>query len=183
MLAQFHSAYDAVQCAIQIQKVARQELESHLHIGIHLGDVTNEDNDVFGDGVNVASRIQGIADPGGIYISESIGNAIRNRADIKTKYLGEAELKNVDHPVKVFAIQGAGFPVPVFKPKSLKTKRTKAIVSLAIFAVLVIAGWFIIKKISKADMTRIESLVVLPIANLLVQKNRNTLWKAFMMPS
>ena len=55
VLAQFNSAYDAVQCAVEIQKVARQELESHLRIGIHLGDVTNEDNDVFGDGVNVAS--------------------------------------------------------------------------------------------------------------------------------
>ena len=166
VLAQFNSAYDAVRCAVEIQKIARQELESHLRIGIHLGDVTNEDNDVFGDGVNVASRIQGIADPGGIYISESIEKAIRNRADIGTKYLGEAELKNVDYPVKVFAIQGTGFPVPAFKPKSHKPKKKKAILSLVIFAILVTAGWLIIQKISKADIARIDSLVVLPIANL-----------------
>ena len=166
VLAQFNSAYDAVQCAIEIQKVARQELESHLRIGIHLGDVTNEDNDVFGDGVNVASRIQGIADPGGIYISESIENAIRNRSDIKTKYLGEAELKNIDYPVKVFAIQSEDFPVPAFKPKSHKTKKKRIILSLAIIMILGIAGWFIITKISNADIGRIQSLVVLPIANL-----------------
>ncbi|HEX6848621.1 MAG TPA: adenylate/guanylate cyclase domain-containing protein [Chitinophagaceae bacterium] len=173
VLAQFNSAYDAVQCGVKIQQVARQELESHLRIGIHLGDITNEDNDVFGDGVNVASRIQGIADPGGIYISESVEKAIRNRADITTKYLGEAELKNVDYPVKVFAIQGAGFPMPVFKPKSRKTKRKKVILSLAIFVILAIGGWFIIKKTSKADNASIESLVVLPIANLTGSEEHN----------
>jgi class 3 adenylate cyclase len=119
VLAQFHSAYDAVQCAIEIQKAARQVLGMQLRIGIHLGDVTNEDNDVFGDGVNVASRIQGITDPGGIYISESIENAIRNRLDIGRKFLGEAELKNVDYPVRVYAIQGEGLPAPglIRKPK------------------------------------------------------------------
>ena len=84
------SAYDAVRCAIEIQKAARQVLEGQLRIGIHLGDVTNDDNDVFGDGVNVASRIQGIADPGGIYISESIENAIRNRSRYSHKISGRS---------------------------------------------------------------------------------------------
>jgi len=165
VLAQFNSAYDAVQCAIEIQKTARLKLEKQLRIGIHLGDITSENNDVFGDGVNVASRIQGIADPGGIYISASIENAIRNRSEIKTKYLGEAELKNVDYPVKVFAIQGEGFPLPAFIPKSRKTKKNRVILSLAIFIILGIATWFIIKN-SKADISSIRSLAVLPIRNL-----------------
>jgi adenylate cyclase len=166
VLAQFTSAYDAVQCAVEIQKVAKQELESQLRIGIHLGDITNEDNDVFGDGVNVASRIQGIADPGGIYLSESIENAIRNRSDINTKYVGEADLKNVNYPVKVFAIQGAGFPLPAYHPKSRRTKKKKSLLSLTIVTILVIGGWFIIMKNSQTDIGRIESLAVLPIANL-----------------
>ena len=166
VLAQFNSAYDAVQCAIEIQKIARQKLERQLRIGIHLGDITTENNDVFGDGVNVASRILGIADPRGIYISASIENAIRNRSDIKTKYLGEAELKNVDYPVKVFAIQGEGFPLPAFKPKSHKDKRKRVILSLAIFTILGLAAWIIIMKNSKADVVGIQSLAVLPIANL-----------------
>ena len=166
VLAEFRSAYDAVKCAIEIQNAARQELDSQLRIGIHLGDITTEDNDAFGDGVNLASRIQGIADPGGIYISESIENAIRNRSDIQTKYLGEAELKNVDYPVKVFAIQGEGFPVPLFKPKPGKTKQARILLALALVAILGIAGWLILQNKSGADIRKIQSLVVLPISNL-----------------
>ena len=165
VLAQFNSAYDAVKCAIEIQKAA-QVLEGQLRIGIHLGDVTNEDNDVFGDGVNVASRIQGIADPGSIYISESIENAIRNRSDIKTKYLGEAELKNVNYSVKVYAIQGKGFPVAASITKPKKTKQTGILLLLALVAILGIAGWLMIRNISKADVSKIQSLVILPISNL-----------------
>ena len=166
VLAQFNSAYDAVQCAIEIQKTARLKLERQLRIGIHLGDITSENNDVFGDGVNVASRIQGIADPGGIYISASIENAIRNRSDIKIQYLGEAELKNVDYPVKVFAVQGEGFPVSTFKPKSRQTKKKKFLLSLAIVTILGIAVWFIIIKNPKTAVGSIQSLAVLPIVNL-----------------
>ena len=65
-LAQFSSAIDAVNCAIEIQKSARGDLDGKLRIGIHLGDITFEDNDIYGDGVNVASRLESIADPGGI---------------------------------------------------------------------------------------------------------------------
>ena len=85
ILAQFSSATDSVQCAIDIQKQARKELGAQIRIGIHLGDVTFENNDVFGDGVNIASRLQSIADPGGIYISESIHNAIRSQKDIESQ--------------------------------------------------------------------------------------------------
>ena len=75
ILVQFESAVDSVRCAIEIQKKARKELDGLLRIGIHLGDVTIENNDVFGDGVNIASRLQAIADPGGIYFSDSIQHA------------------------------------------------------------------------------------------------------------
>jgi adenylate cyclase len=132
VLAQFTSAYDAVKCAVEIQDAAREGLERKLRIGIHLGDVTFEDDDILGDGVNLASRIQGIADPGGIYVTESIENAIRNHADIKTKYLGEAALKNVDYPVRVYAIQGEGFPLPLFKQTRRRRKRGRIIDSLVV---------------------------------------------------
>jgi class 3 adenylate cyclase/TolB-like protein/Flp pilus assembly protein TadD len=138
VLAHFNSAYDAVKCAMEIQECAGSVSALKIRIGIHLGDVTMENDDVFGDGVNVASRIQGIADPGGIYVSASIENAVQNRLDIITKYLGEAELKNVEHPTKIFAIQGEGLPIPAFKPKTRHTRKIK----------------------------KIESLVILPFANL-----------------
>ena len=71
-LAKFGTALDAVNCAVNIQETARAKLDGKLRIGIHLGDITIENEDVYGDGVNVASRLESIADPGGIYISESI---------------------------------------------------------------------------------------------------------------
>lgn len=112
-LVSFSSAIQAVNCAIEIQKATDSEL--NLRIGIHLGDVTFKNNDVYGDGVNVASRIESIADPGGIYISESVHKAIRGRTELDTLALGEFYLKNVEYPVDVFAIQGEGLPKPTQK--------------------------------------------------------------------
>ncbi|MGD9329497.1 MAG: adenylate/guanylate cyclase domain-containing protein, partial [Cyclobacteriaceae bacterium] len=112
ILAQFSSATDSIQCAIEIQRRAGKELGAQLRIGIHLGDVTFENNDVFGDGVNIASRLQSICDPGGIYISESVQNAIRGRKDIKSQYLGEVTLKNVNIPLKTYYVRERGFPIP-----------------------------------------------------------------------
>jgi len=125
-MAQFGSALDAVKCAVAIQKSARGELDAKLRIGIHLGDVTVEDNDVHGDGVNVASRLESIADPGGIYISDNIEKAIRGQSDIQAKLLGEINLKNVDYSVKTYALQGVGLPEPKSKKGSNK-KLTRSI--------------------------------------------------------
>ena len=94
-MARFSTALDAVNCSIEIQETARGELDAKLRIGIHLGDVTVEEDDVHGDGVNVASRLESISDPGGIYISDSIEKAIRELGDVQAKYLGEIKLKNV----------------------------------------------------------------------------------------
>ncbi len=114
-MAQFSTALDAVDCAIDIQKLAKTEIDSKLRIGIHLGDIIVSENDVYGDGVNIASRIESITDPGGIYISESIEKAIRGQTNIKTKFLGEVQLKNVDYGVRTYALQGEGLPVPDIK--------------------------------------------------------------------
>jgi len=114
-MAQFSSALDAVNCALEIQRTSRADFGGDLRIGIHLGDITIEDNDVYGDGVNVAARLESIADPGGIYISESIEKAIRGQSDVQAKYLGEINLKNVDYEVRTYALQGIGIPVPDLK--------------------------------------------------------------------
>ncbi|MCZ6899148.1 MAG: adenylate/guanylate cyclase domain-containing protein, partial [Bacteroidetes bacterium] len=111
-MAQFNSALDAVNCAVAIQKSARAELDAKLRIGIHSGDVTIDNGDVYGDGVNVASRLESITDPGGIYISDNIEKAIRGQSDVQAKLLGEISLKNVDYSVKTYALQGVGLPVP-----------------------------------------------------------------------
>jgi TolB-like protein/class 3 adenylate cyclase/Tfp pilus assembly protein PilF len=119
-MAQFKSAIDAVNCALEIQRTSREDFEGELRIGVHLGDITIENNDVYGDGVNVAARLESITDPGGIFISDAVQKAIRGNFDIHAKYLGELELKNVDYGVRTYALQGAGLPVPKLKQASLK---------------------------------------------------------------
>jgi len=111
-MAQFSSALDAVNCSIEIQESARAKLDGKLRIGIHSGDITIEDDDVYGDGVNVASRLESIADPGGIYISDAIEKAIQGQSNVQAKYLGEVKLKNVAYGVRTYALQGVGLPVP-----------------------------------------------------------------------
>jgi len=94
VLASFNTVSDAVNAAIKIQESCNQAKEFQLRIGIHLGEVVFESNDVFGDGVNVASRIQAIAVPGAIYISESVQNNISNKKEITTRFVKEENLKN-----------------------------------------------------------------------------------------
>jgi TolB-like protein/class 3 adenylate cyclase/Tfp pilus assembly protein PilF len=103
ILSSFYSATDAIQCAQEIQKQAKVE-EIILRIGIHQGEVVFEDNDVFGDGVNVASRLQELADPYTIYISGTVQKEIKNKTHIKTEFVAERSLKNVDEPIKIFNV-------------------------------------------------------------------------------
>ncbi len=114
-LAKFGTALDAVNCAVEIQEIARGKLDAKLRIGLHLGDITIENDDVYGDGVNVASRLESIADPGGIYISDNVEKSIRGQTDVQAKYLGESRLKNVDYGVRTYAVQGVGLPIPEVK--------------------------------------------------------------------
>ncbi len=114
-LVKFGTALDAVKCAVEIQELARAKFDGKIRIGIHLGDITVENDDVFGDGVNVAARLESIADPGGIYISEAIEKAIRGQSEVQAKYLGESKLKNVDYGVRTYAVQGVGLPIPEVK--------------------------------------------------------------------
>ena len=105
-MASFTTASDAIYCALDIQKTLSNIPDLELRIGIHLGEIILEDGDIYGDGVNIASRLQSIADPGGIYISDSVQKAIRGKSDIQYVMLGELELKNVDYRVKTYALRG-----------------------------------------------------------------------------
>ncbi len=108
----FSSAYNAVMCAIQIQK----DLKYHalpLRIGIHMGDIVYNEAEVYGDAVNIASRLEDLSVPGGVLISEKIVDEIKNHRDIKTISLGSYELKNVKQPVRIFAVSNKGLKVPV----------------------------------------------------------------------
>jgi class 3 adenylate cyclase/tetratricopeptide (TPR) repeat protein len=114
-LSCFTSAVDAVNCAREIQLSLKDDLDLTLRIGIHIGDVVFEGGDVFGDGVNVASRIEPLAEPGGICISGRVHDDIHNKPDIGTVFIGEQTLKHVKRPIKVYALTGEGLPTPLTK--------------------------------------------------------------------
>ena len=117
-LSSFRSAVDAVNCAIHIQRTNLQDSNFSIRIGIHIGDVVFREGDIFGDGVNVASRIEPLAEPGGICVSGSVYENIRNQPGINSIFLGEQELKNVAEPIKVYALTAEGLPIPnISKPK------------------------------------------------------------------
>ena len=111
MLAEFTSVVNAVACAVEIQRgmAARnagvpQDRRIEFRIGVNLGDVVVEDGDIFGDGVNVAARLEGIADPGGICISASVREHVGNRLDLAFEDAGEQALKNIERPIRVFRV-------------------------------------------------------------------------------
>jgi Predicted integral membrane protein len=111
-LSIFSSALDSVHCAVDIQRQLQQSPRVELRMGIHTGDVTVEEGAIYGDGVNLASRIESLAVPGSIFISEKVYDEIRNQENILTREMGYFELKNVKRPIRVFAIANSGIVVP-----------------------------------------------------------------------
>ncbi|MCU7547772.1 guanylate cyclase [Chitinophagaceae bacterium LB-8] len=112
-LSIFGSAIDGVNCAIEIQRQLQQAPKVDLRIGIHTGDISIEEDLVYGDGVNLASRIESLAVPGSVFITEKVIDDLKNQHDISTHELGYFELKNVKNPVRIFAISNPGLTVPV----------------------------------------------------------------------
>lgn len=111
-LSIFNSAIDSVHAAIDIQRQLQQDPRVDLRIGIHTGDVIIEEESIYGDGVNLASRIESLAVPGGVFVSEKVYDEIRNQEHIQTRELGFFELKNIKQPIRVFAIANNGIVVP-----------------------------------------------------------------------
>ena len=111
LLAEFPSVVEAVQCAIDIQQeVAEREPDIsddrriRLRIGINLGDIIVEGSDIYGDGVNVAARLEALADPGGIWVSGTVFDSVKGKVSLEFSDLGEQQLKNIDEPVQVYQI-------------------------------------------------------------------------------
>jgi len=104
VMASFNTVSDAVHAAIKIQIESDTVPYLQLTVGIHLGEVVFENDDVFGDGVNIASRIQSFAVPGSIYVSEAIHNNIWNKQGIETKFVKQEKLKNVAFPIRIYEV-------------------------------------------------------------------------------
>ena len=137
ILASFNTVSDAVNAAIKIQEACVTK-DFQLRIGIHLGEVVFENDDVFGDGVNIASRLQAMAPPGSIWISESVHNNVVNKKDIVTRFVKKEKLKNVKEPVRIYEIRlkrfrnqrSAAFPINF---KFYGEKKTRLALSLILF--------------------------------------------------
>ena len=123
-LSIFNSAIDSVNCAINIQHQLKQTPAVDIRMGIHTGDIIIEEEAIYGDGVNLASRIESLAVPGGVFISEKVFDEIKNQDAIHTQELGYFELKNVKLPVRIFAITNPGITVPAREDLRGKTKQT-----------------------------------------------------------
>ena len=103
-LSSFESAVKAVECAIKIVKHIDKECEYKIRIGIHLGEIIYKNNDVFGDGVNIASRLENLAEPGTILISKDVNDQLTNHKTIKTESLGKHSIKGIGRIIEIFNI-------------------------------------------------------------------------------
>ena len=117
-LASFHTVTDAVFCAAAIHQACNKIEGLQLRIGIHLGEVIFEDKDVFGDGVNIASRLQAMASPGSTWVSEAVYKNLVNKKEISSEFIKEETLKNVSEPVKVYEISVK--EIPGYLPDNIK---------------------------------------------------------------
>lgn len=111
-LSVFHSAVEAVECAVSIQLEMRRDPVIPLRIGVQIGDVVHDRDGVYGDSVNVAARIEALAAPGGILISGKVFDDIKNHPSLTTVPCGSVRLKSVKQPVRLFAVATEGLPVP-----------------------------------------------------------------------
>ena len=140
---EFSSAVDGVECAIDWQtRIQDKEQSLQFRIGINLGDVIAKDDDMYGDGVNIAARIEKLADPGGICISRGIYEQVKRKINLGYEYLGEQEVKNISEPIKVYKLltnpEDAG-KIIVEKKTSVVKRRWLAVGAVAVSLLLVAA--------------------------------------------
>jgi TolB-like protein/class 3 adenylate cyclase len=125
MLIEFASAVDAVRCAVEVQRGINrqndgvpQDTRIEFRIGIHVGDVIFDDNDIFGDGVNIAARLEGIAEPGGVCMSDDTYRQVRGKVEIACDDLGPQTLKNIAEPMRAWRVQLGGQSAATAQPGS-----------------------------------------------------------------
>ncbi len=121
-MSMFNSGVNAVRAAVEMQSLFLTAPKIDVRIGIHTGDVMTDENGVYGDSVNIASRIESLSTPGGVFISEKLYDEVKNTEGITTKPLGYFELKNVKQPIQVYAVTNPGLMVPSREEMTGKTK-------------------------------------------------------------
>jgi TolB-like protein/class 3 adenylate cyclase/Flp pilus assembly protein TadD len=195
VLLEFPSVVAAVECAIAVQKLMAernadvpQDKRIVYRIGVHLGDVLIEGEDILGDGVNIAARLEGIAKPGAICLSEDAYRQVRGRLDLKVNDLGPTQLKNIAEPIRIYSLQ-IGAPAQAKSPVGpAAAKATKpllrALVGAALVALVGIGAgaWYFLganrsapsisNAVAPAEPAHL-SIVVLPFTNLSGDPNQD----------
>src|ERR1700736_3089395 len=146
LLAEFPSVVDAVRCAMEIQRgmsdreaEVPEERRIEFRIGINLGDVIFEEHDIFGDGVNIAARLEGLAEPGGICVSRVVRDQVRDKLDYAFEDMGEQQVKNITRPVRAHRIllgekyryAGPALDAPPAEPLAFPDKPSVAVLPFA----------------------------------------------------
>ena len=185
-IVEFRSVVDAVRCAIEVQNgmIERNsglppERRIEFRVGIHLGDVVEEaDGDLMGDGVNIAARLEGIAAPGSICLSEDAYRQVSGRLETEVTDLGPTQLKNIERPIRVFSVQVgvSAQPKPTAEAKPAPKKRSRlALLGAGIITLIAIAtgAWYLFSanRIATVATKPVPgaarlSIVALPFANL-----------------
>jgi len=186
LLAEFASVVDAVECAVEIQKILKEKNEDlpedkrlEFRIGINIGDVIQDGDSLYGEGVNIAARIEGLADAGGVCISRNAYDHIRNKMNLGYEYLGEHSVKNIKNPVRVYKILMAAEDAgKLIGEKSQRFKIKWPGLTVAVVSVIVgiIAWQFYYEKSTPIEAASVEnmafplpdkpSIAVLPFVNM-----------------
>ena len=190
LLADFSSVIDAVNCAVEVQReLAERNAElpdsrrMEFRIGINLGDVVGEAGRIYGDGVNIAARVEGLAEGGGICISGTVFDHVKNKVGLEYDYLGEKTVKNIPEPVRVYRVlsfPGAAAHRVVQAKDALRRKWRKAALAIAaiVFVGAVLAAWYFYLQPSRpqVEVASVEkmafplpdkpSIAVLPFVNM-----------------
>lgn len=188
ILAEFPSAVEAVQCALQIQQ-RMAERNSKLpedrcvafRIGINIGDIVVEGEDIYGDGVNVASRIEGLSEPGGVCIARNVFNQVKDKLDLTFDYLGEKEVKNIAQPVAIYRVaideKATALLTPLVRGPVKQTSWRMPVIAAVVLLAFVVGGliWWqgLAPEIKPASIDKMAfelpdkpSIAILPFANL-----------------
>jgi adenylate cyclase len=189
LLAEFSSVVDAVQCAVEVQQVlsAKNEVlpenrRMYFRIGINLGDVVEEGELIYGDGVNVAARVESLAEGGGISISGTAYDQLGKKLPLGYEYLGEQSVKNIEKPVRVYRVlpqaEAAGKVIGEKRPIS-RHWRWAAVALIVVVGALVIWNFYFRPPFEPASVERMAyqlpdkpSIAVLPFDNLTGDKNQ-----------
>ena len=199
MLVEFASVVDAVECAVALQRaMAEREAEVpddrriQYRVGVNLGDIVIEDEDIFGDGVNIAARLQELAEPGGICISGTAYDQLKQKVEVGYQFLGERQVKNIVEPVRVYRAlldpEDAGKVVGLGERRRFPLLASAAAIALLIAVVGGGAWWWKpwIKRVEPADPAKMTftlsdkpSIAVLPFDNLTGVPDRQFLIDGF----